>query len=81
MKYPLGLSLHQGIKALTPYAAVTVCGALLKDTRNWVYIGPDVKKPNSVSAPPAALTSAFLDWCDTNPCLRVILYSVKTKNF
>ena len=43
MKYPLGLSLHQGLKALTPYAAVTVRGALLKDTRNLVYIGPGVK--------------------------------------
>ena len=79
-KYPLGLSLHQGLKALTPYAAVTVRGALLKDTRNLVYIGPGVKKKTiSVLAPPAALTSAFLDWFDTNPRLRLILNSVKTK--
>ena len=82
MKYPLALSLHHGLKALTPYAAVTVRGDLLKDTRNLVYIGLGVKKkPNSVLAPPAALTSAFLDWFDTNPRLRVILYNVKTKIF
>ena len=46
MKYPLGLSLHQGLKALTPYGAVTVRGAPPKDTGNLVYIGPGVKKNN-----------------------------------
>ena len=55
MKYPLGLSLHQGLKALTPYAAVTVRGALLKDTRNLVYIGPGVKKKQFPSLLPPPL--------------------------